>query len=263
MALDISRMGFGLTGALDHAIVRELAPRIEEAGFRTLWFNDTPGGDALASIRVAAAVTSRIRLATGVISVDRRSPESIVESVRHLDLPTDRLVIGIGASRPPRPLRSVREAIGGIRSGLHAPVMVGALGPKMRRLGVQESNGVLLNWLTPEGARAAMADKERDLAGSGDHQAEVALYIRVALGEPAIAVLRSEAERYASIPSYAANFARLGFTAMETAVAAETPEQVREGLGAFWGTVDEPVVRAVTGSESLPAYLALLDAIDG
>ncbi|HVL25698.1 MAG TPA: LLM class flavin-dependent oxidoreductase [Thermomicrobiales bacterium] len=263
MALDTSRMGFGLTGALDHAVVRELAPRVEEAGFRTLWINDTPNGDALASLRVAAAVTSRIRLATGVISMDRRPADHVAATVRDRDLPVDRLLIGIGASKPPSPLGTIRDAIPVIRGGLQVPVVVGALGPNMRRLGVQESDGVLLNWLTPDGARSAMADKERDLGDQPDHPAEVALYIRVALGDKAIDVLRSEADRYAAIPSYAANFERLGFTSMETAVAAGTAAQVREGLGAFLGSVDEPVVRAVTGGDTLPEYLALLDAIAG
>jgi alkanesulfonate monooxygenase SsuD/methylene tetrahydromethanopterin reductase-like flavin-dependent oxidoreductase (luciferase family) len=263
MALDTSNMGFGLTGFLDHAVVRELAPRIEEAGFRTLWINDPPDGDALAGLRVAAAVTSTIRLATGVIPVDRRTAESVVHAVRERDLPTDRLVIGIGSSKPPRPLRRVRDAIRVIKEGLNVPVVVGALGPRMRRLGVQESDGVLLNWLTPDGARAAMADKKRDLAETGKERAEVGLYIRVALGAPANARLRAEAARYEGIPSYAANFARLGFSAMETAVAAGEPEDVREGLDAFSGTVDEAVVRAVTGTDALPEYLALLDAIMG
>jgi hypothetical protein len=133
----------------------------------------------------------------------------------------------------------------------------------MRRLGVRESDGVLLNWLTPEGARSAMEDKQRDLDNAPDHAAEIALYIRVALGDKAIDVLRSEADRYAAIPSYAANFERLGFTAFDTAVAAHNAVQVREGLGAFVGRVDEPVVRAVTGSDALADYLALLDAITG
>jgi alkanesulfonate monooxygenase SsuD/methylene tetrahydromethanopterin reductase-like flavin-dependent oxidoreductase (luciferase family) len=263
MALDTSNMGFGLTGFLDHAVVRELAPRIEDAGFRTLWINDPPNGDALAGLREAAAVTSKIRLATGVIPVDRRSAESIVHAVRERDLPADRLVIGIGSSRPPKPLQRIREAIRIVKDGLNVPVVVGALGPKMRRLGVRESDGVLLNWLTPDGARSAMADKERDLAETGMDRAEIGLYIRVALGATAIEKLHAEAARYESISSYAANFARLGISAMETAVAAEHPEQVREGLAAFDGTVDEAVVRAVTGSDALPEYLALLEAIVG
>ena len=62
MTLDVSRMGFGITGSLSHDVVRELAPRIEAAGFRTLWINHGgDGGDSLASMEVASAVTSTSR----------------------------------------------------------------------------------------------------------------------------------------------------------------------------------------------------------
>lgn len=263
MALEVSTFGFGVAGALDHGVVRELAPRVEAAGFRTFWVNDTPQGDALASLQVAAAVTSRIRLATGVISVDRRPPESIIDAVRARDLPIDRLVLGIGASTPPHPLARIARAIRDIKTGLNVPVVIGALGPKMRQLGIREANGLLLNWLTPDGARSAMADRERDVTEASQATAEVGLYIRVALGAEAGERLRSEADRYAAIPSYKANFARLGFRAIDTAVIGDSAKEIQTGLVAFAGTVDEPVVRAITAADTLPEYLVLLDAITG
>ena len=263
MALDIRSTGFGIAGALDHAIVRELAPHVEAAGFRTLWVNDTPHGDALASLQIAAAVTSRIRLATGVINVDRRPAGSVVGDVQARDLPLDRLTIGIGASKPPHPLATASEAIQTLRERLNVPIVVGALGPRMRRLGVQEADGLLLNWLTPDGARAAKADAERDRAETDGPPPHVGLYIRVALGEESGIVLRAEADRYAAIPSYAANFARLGITALDTAIAVNTPEELREGIAAFAGTVDEPVVRAITATDALNEYIALIEAVAG
>lgn len=170
MALDVSRMGFGITGSLSHDVVRDLAPRVEAAGFRTLWINHGgDGGDSLASMRVAASVTTRLRLASGVIPVDRMPASEIVASFREKGLPVDRVTIGIGASKPPSPLDRVRDAANSIAGELGVPVFVGALGPKMRRLGVRETNGILLNWLTPEGARQAMADKTTDVADVPDH----------------------------------------------------------------------------------------------
>jgi len=46
--------GFGVAGALDHEIIKELAPAAERSGFATFWANDTPNGDGLASLRAAA-----------------------------------------------------------------------------------------------------------------------------------------------------------------------------------------------------------------
>lgn len=264
MALDLSRMGFGVTGSLSHDIVRELAPHVEQAGFRTLWINHGgDGGDSLATMQVAIEVTTSLRFASGVIPVDRVPVSEVVASFREKDLPVDRVTIGIGASKPPSPLSTVRDAAETITSSLGVAVVVGALGPKMRRLGVQETDGVLLNWLTPEGARQAMADKAAHLADTPEKDALVALYIRCALGPEARPKLEREASRYDAIPSYAANFRRLGFSALDTSVYATEASGIRSGLEAFTGVVDEPVVRAITATDSLDAYLALVHAVAG
>lgn len=264
MTIDLSWMGFGITGSLSRDVVRDLAPRVERAGFRTLWINHGgDGGDSLASIQVAAEATSTLRFATGVIPVDRVPASEVVASFREKGLPVDRVTVGIGASRPPSPLATVREAAEMITSALGVPVVVGALGPKMRRLGVRETAGVLLNWLTPEGAQQAMADKDADLADTPGKRALVALYIRCALGEDARPKLEREASRYDAIPSYAANFRRLGFSAIDSAVFATEPGGIRSGLEAFVDVVDEPVVRAITATDSLDDYLALVEAVAG
>jgi alkanesulfonate monooxygenase SsuD/methylene tetrahydromethanopterin reductase-like flavin-dependent oxidoreductase (luciferase family) len=261
MDLDVSRLGYGITGSLDHGIVRELAPRVEAAGFRTLWINHGGDVDSLASMEVAASVTSRLRLATGVIPVDRVPVEYVIQGVRERDLPTDRVVIGIGASARPSPLTTVKDAASAITGELGVPVFVGALGPKMRRLAVRETDGVLLNWLTPGGVRQAMEDKKSDLEDLHGKDAEIALYIRCALGEEALPVLQREANRYAGIPAYAANFSRLGFEAIDSAVYAPDADGLKAGLRSFIGAVDEPVVRAITASDSLAEYVALVDAV--
>jgi hypothetical protein len=72
-----------------------------------------------------------------------------------------------------------------------------------------------------------------------------------------------EAERYQRIPSYAANFKRMGVKAGETTVAADSPPQVREGLDRYAGILDELVVRAVTPTDAAEEYLGLIDAILG
>lgn len=257
MTLDLSTFGFGISGKVPHDIVRELAPRVEQAGFRTMWFNHIPNGDALSSIAVAAAVTSTLRLATGVTSVDRMMPAlDIVNHVRERDLPVDRLLLGIGANQPPSPLRQVQEATSLLHQELPGvPVIVGALGPKMRAQGVRDADGVLLNWLTPAAASAAMAD-----ARAENPDAYVALYIRTAMGATARTGMDEEIARYSALPSYAANFERLGFTAADAAVIVDSPAQLRERLEAYAEVVTEPVLRAITGQETLEAYVSLVDA---
>lgn len=91
----------------------------------------------------------------------------------------------------------------------------------------------------------------------------VALYIRCALGEDALPKLEKEAARYDAIPSYAANFRRLGISAIDSAVHAKDDEGIRAGLEPFLSIVDEPVVRAITATDSIDDYLALVDAVAG
>lgn len=256
-----SVMGFGIAGALDPDVVRTIAPRLEEAGFTTLWVNDTPDGDSLKSLAAAAEVTTALRLATGVISVDRRPAEEIISGVHRLDLPQSRLIVGIGSSAPPGPLTRIESSIDALRAGVSCGVVVGALGPRMRSVAVTRADGALLNWLTPEAAESAMVEMEEALAGSGGRRGHMALYIRTALGDAAGARLEAEAQRYEGIASYAANFRRLGVRAIDTAVRSRSPEGIRQGLARYDGTVDEPVVRAITANDTADEYLELIEAV--
>ncbi|MGB3306300.1 MAG: LLM class flavin-dependent oxidoreductase [Thermomicrobiales bacterium] len=261
--MDTSAMGFGVTGALDREIVRALAPQIEAAGFRTLWVNDTPGGDSLESLAVAAEVTTTLQLASGVIPLDRRSPGEIAAKVEALALPQDRLIVGVGSggARASSALSLVKEGIEALQSRLTSRVMVGALGPRMRRLGAVHSSGVLLNWLTPDAAKSVYAEMVADTEATGVAPSMVDLYIRVALGDAATKRLASEAERYGQIPGYAANFKRLNINGMESSVFGATPAELQAGLRAYAGTVDETVVRAITTNDHQAEYEELLSAI--
>lgn len=259
MAFDITQFGFGITGKVPLDVVRELAPLVEQAGFRSMWFNHITRGNAYSSMEVAADVTSTLILGSGVTSIDSMmSADEIVEEVRSRNLPQDRIVIGIGANKPPSPLTTVNDGIKTIQRELPSvPVYVGALGPKMRALGVQEGNGVLLNWLTPEAAKSAMEDRR---SHAPDTNAKVALYVRCALGDENHEAIRSEAARYASFPSYAANFERLGFSAMDAAVAVNSAADLQARLAAYHGVIDEPILRAITADDTLESYASLVES---
>jgi len=254
-------MGFGIAGALDLTIVRTLAPKLEAAGFTTLWVNDTPDGDSLTSLAAAAERTTSLHLATGVISVDRRPAEEIIRAVHRLGLPQSRLTIGIGSSAPPSPLSRIESSIDALQAELSSKVMVGALGPGMRRVAVTQADGALLNWLTPDAARSAVKDMEHALEGSGGRRGYMALYVRTALGNAAGTRLEAEAERYEGISSYAANFRRLRVRAVDTAIRADTPAGVRQGVARYDGTLDEIVIRAITANDAIDEYLDLMEAV--
>ena len=252
--------GFGVAGALDHAIVRDVARAAEAAGYPTFWANDTPGGDGLAALAAAAAVTSRIRLAVGVIPLDRQPPERIAARVQELGLPVDRLTLGVGAGGAKQSLDLIRDGVRALQDATGASVVIGALGPRMCALAGEGADGVLLNWLTPDFARAS-ADLVRGAARDGNRPTpSIAGYVRAALGEAATVRVREEAARYAAFPRYAAHFARMGVDPLATCATADTADDLRAQLAPFDAALDETVVRAITATETANAYLDLLSA---
>jgi alkanesulfonate monooxygenase SsuD/methylene tetrahydromethanopterin reductase-like flavin-dependent oxidoreductase (luciferase family) len=240
-------LSIGVAAAVGPALAARLAPAVEAAGFRGLWVNDTPGHDALEVLAAAARVTERLVLATGVLPVDRRTPGEILERIDGLTLPVERLVLGIGSGAGPAgALARVTDAAAALREGTTARVVVGALGPKMRRVGAEASDGLLLSWLTPDVA-AAQADEARAIA-PGTH---VALYVRAATDPRAVARLADETRRYAGYPAYAANFARLGISAHDTTVG---PDGAAERVAAYREAVDEVVLRVITAHDEPDEY---------
>ncbi|MDR6200968.1 alkanesulfonate monooxygenase SsuD/methylene tetrahydromethanopterin reductase-like flavin-dependent oxidoreductase (luciferase family) [Microbacterium sp. SORGH_AS428] len=241
-----ARLSLGLAGALGPDLIAALAPAAEEAGFATLWVNDTPTGDAVAALAAAAKRTHRIGLATGVVPLDRREPDSLVSALQAAEVPTDRLTVGIGSgSARTHQLALVERGIEALRAGVPgAQVVVGALGPRMRRLATSVADGQLLNWLTPD---AAAAQREPD--------SRTILYVRTAFDAAALPRLLAEADTYAGYPAYAANFARLGFSARDTVI---TSLHDTARVSAYRAAVDEVVLRVIVERDDRGHYLDVI-----
>lgn len=231
-------VSIGLPGTLPEQTIAALAPRIERLGFHGLWLNDTPGGDSLAGVRAGAEVTTTLHLGTGVIPVDRR-PASGLEL---LGLPTNRLTLGIGAGGAPGGIDRVTAAIEQLAAVTDARLVLGALGPRMRCIAAERTDGVLLNWLTPSAAADAVHELRRDAHG---RDVRAILYARTIVDADAAPALEREARRYAGIRSYADNFARLSIEPLDTTI------RGRQQLEPYREAVDELVLRAITAGGSL------------
>ena len=245
-------VSIGVAGTLGADSIASLASVVERCGFRSLWVNDTPGGDSLAALAAAADATHDLVLATGVVPVDRRHPDEIVNAVQRGGIPEHRLVLGIGAGATRKgALSLVSDAVDELHEGSAARVLVGALGPKMRSLAARQADGPLLSWLTPGVAREQAA--EAHALASETH---VALYVRTALDHEADARLAEETRRYAGAPAYAANFERLGIRAEQTVMDATTfPDRIHQ----YRDAVDEIVLRVMVPSDSVDDHIRFVE----
>lgn len=200
-------------------------------------------------------MTSTLTLATGVIPLDRRPAASFVGALA--GLPADRLEIGIGSGGTHDALRRVREGIDQLRAATTATVLVGALGPRMRALGAEHADGLLLNWLTPTAAAEASAAL-RTVAPQG----RVALYARTIVDPDARPALERESAAYASYPAYAANLERIGADIRDTTIDGTQPGTLAARASEYLSSVDELVLRAIVASESdLPAFIETAAAL--
>lgn len=245
-------LGIGLPGDTPPRTVERVAALAEERGLASFWLNDTPRGDSLAGLAAAAGATGALRLGSGVIPLDRRTATEIADSVARLRLPQDRLVIGVGAGGLTRPVPTMAGGIAQLSAAVEASVVVGALGPRMRRLAATASDGVLLNWLTPSIAASTAAGFRREASSAG-RRGHTALYVRTAIDASARPSLQQQAALYAGIPAYARNFEALGITPLDAAIGPDDP--VEERLSAYRAAVDEVVVRVLTADSSERSYL--------
>jgi 5,10-methylenetetrahydromethanopterin reductase len=160
----------------------------EDAGFEAVWQAESRlVREATIPLAAFAAVTDRIKLGSGVVSMWVRNPAFLAATFSTLDdLAPGRVILGIGAWWDPlaskvgvsreRPLRAMREVVETVRALLAGetvtfkgefvqlddveldyvhqaraakpvPIVIGATGDQMLRLAGEIADGVLLNYL--------------------------------------------------------------------------------------------------------------------
>jgi probable F420-dependent oxidoreductase len=111
--LKLALFGLHRGGSADPDTLAQRARRAEDAGFESFWVGDhialpatpPPGGDpasqprleAVVALAYMAALTSRVRLAIGVIVLPQRQPVLLAKQLTTVDvLSKGRLIVGIG-----------------------------------------------------------------------------------------------------------------------------------------------------------------------
>jgi alkanesulfonate monooxygenase SsuD/methylene tetrahydromethanopterin reductase-like flavin-dependent oxidoreductase (luciferase family) len=130
----------------------------------------------------------------------------------------------------------------------------------MCELGAQVADSVLLNWLDPTYARQSAEQIREAALVAGRKPPRVYAYVRTAFGEGSRARLEREAATYSANQNYAAHFRRMGTTAVNAAISAETEAELAEKLIPWTDAVDEVIIRALPGEDAERATLTILNA---
>lgn len=208
-----------------------MARLAERLGYEAVFTPEIRGREALATLAGFAMHTERVRLVSGVLPLRSRDIHTLAMGASSLhEMSGGRFVLGLGSDLPIQRtrelVRAVRATIRGdeglvtdhVDGGVLAtgqidwfaepravPLYLAALGPRMTRLAAEETDGVVLNWCTPDRVRDARA-----VVGSGR---TIAVYVRGCLSpldERAQEELRWAAARYASMPTYRRQFHAMG-----------------------------------------------------
>jgi alkanesulfonate monooxygenase SsuD/methylene tetrahydromethanopterin reductase-like flavin-dependent oxidoreductase (luciferase family) len=217
-------------------------------------------GDGLLRLSAAAGATSRIGLGIGVIPLHEHDAAAIVRDLAAYRIPVERLRLGIGSGPIAGSLDRVRTATRELRHAVECELTIAALGPRMCKLAGEIADSVLLNWLDPDHARGSVEMVREAARRAGRPTPRVYAYVRVAYGPGSDVRLEREARLYSSLPFYAAHFERMGLKASEVAIHAATPTELSARLDTWSGVVDEVIIRALPGQDTIADTLAILDA---
>lgn len=254
--------GFAIPATADLEWAQQVATRVEELGYTTIWSNDTPGADGIATAAAMADATDALRVGVGVVAAHRRPPEEIAAVIRELEMPLERLVLGVGSGSSPTPIATVRDAVSDLRDllGPDPQIGVAAMGPQMCRLAGEVADTVLFNWMVPkriEWAKRRVAEGAR--RSGRDGVPEFAAYVRCAIGSGAVDRVAAEAAKYNRYPAYTRHFTSMGVPLGRVGLTDESGDYTAR-LTDYDSVLDEVVVRALPESESVTSTLAVAEA---
>ncbi|MFF5261609.1 LLM class F420-dependent oxidoreductase [Actinomadura viridis] len=213
--MDIGRLGIWDSGLRMGDVGRnaEAAAELEELGYGALWLGGSPGVRHAVPLLEA---TSRIVVATGILSIWDHEPERVAEAQAGLDKThPGRFLLGLGAShgalvgdRYARPYSAMigyldRLDAAGSPAGHR---VLAALGPRMLAAARDRSAGAHPYLVTPEHTRRA-----REILGPGPLLAPEVKAVLDGDPDRARTVARGHLEMYLALPNYTRNLLKLGF----------------------------------------------------
>jgi probable F420-dependent oxidoreductase len=213
----------------------DLVKLAEESGYTDLWSGETAGPDGFTPLAVAAAVTERIRLATGIVNPYTRGPALLAQQAAALqDASGGRFVLGIGSSSNViverwnevpfvKPLSKVRESVETLRTVFAGergpggfkletppaepiPIIVAALRGKMLALAAELGDGAFTNFLPISGL-----PQVKKAFGADDKELACRFFLVPQPEEQGLGFARHLFAAYGTVPVYAEFLRWLGW----------------------------------------------------
>jgi probable F420-dependent oxidoreductase len=247
----------------DPAAIDEAAVELDELGYGALWI---PGGiddQVLGDVDRLLSKTRRIVIATGIINIWKQEAGDVAAWWRAQSAERQaRVLLGVGISHGPiigeawmKPIAKTRQWIEqALKAGLPADAMcVAALGPQMMKLSGELTAGAHPYLVDPRHTAAS-----RPILGPGKLLAPEQGVVLESDPEIARALARDALKFYASLPNYANNWKRLGFSEADIETRSDA---LIDGLFA-WGGADAIAAR-VKAHHDAGADHVCIQAISG
>jgi probable F420-dependent oxidoreductase len=255
--MDLGRLGVWNIGIRsgDAGRNREAAAELEDLGYGAVWLGGSPAVGEAAPLLEA---TSRLTVATGILSIWDHEPEAVAEATAGLEKAhPGRFVLGLGAShgmlvgeRYTRPYSAMIDYLDRLDAA-GSPAgrrVLAALGPKMLAASRDRAAGAHPYLITPEHTRQA-----REVLGEDRLLAPEVKVVLERDPDSARATARAHLKMYLQLPNYTKNLLRLGFS--EDDLTGGGSDHLIDSVFA-WGDLDT-VARRLTehfdaGADHLP-----------
>jgi hypothetical protein len=215
-------------------LIAAMAPKLDQLGFRSVWYPDVAGYDSLELAALSLGATRNVYAATGVLRFHENQPATVARRVNTIQQASGgRLILGVGTGA----MRGA-DAVRGLENWIHAlrklvdgntKVFVAALRKPMFRSACGYADGVVLNFCSPDHVRRLLGNTR-----NSRNTPIVACYIKLFYAKKDFAARKmfvDEFLKYDSYPHYHGLFEQLGV--------AQTLQALRENPA---GSVDlEPL----------------------
>ncbi len=219
---------------------RERLNELADMGYTDIWSAESDGADAFTPLAMAAAWEPRLRLGTAIVPAYTRSPACFAQSVASMaDAAPGRFAIGIGSSSNVivekwngipfvEPYKKVRDVVRflndalsgekvaksydtfevngfklGVRPEVKPKILVAALREGMLRLAGRESDGAIINWLSPTDVRR-VAEVVNEAAGGEEREIVARIFVCPSENAEVVrAAGRFAIAAYLNVPVYA------------------------------------------------------------